>query len=103
MQHLLQCQGQLDESGQVKETSRRSGNWLGQAWLWTANNLSTKYPIPANMWCAQNRFRTKEGQEGARFKELTTKLEQLSKQLEESQQKLSFDEQYLQQVRVARL
>ena len=103
MQYLLTCRGRLDEAGQVKETSRRSGNGLGRAWLLTANILSTKHPIPANLCCAQNRFRTKEGQEGARFKELTTKLEQLSKQLEESQQKLSFDEQSLQQVRVARL
>ena len=51
----------------------------------------------------QNKFRTKEGQEGARFKELTTKLQQLSQQLEDSQQKLSSDEQSLQQVLVTLL
>ncbi len=51
----------------------------------------------------QNRLRTKEGQEGARFKELHKQLEQLREQLDQSQQKLTTDEQSLQQVGAGRL
>ena len=56
-------------------------------------------PSPHSLLPLQNRFRTKEGQEGAKFKELTKQLEQLQQQLEASQQKLTLDEQSLQQVK----
>ncbi len=49
--------------------------------------------------CLQNRPRTKEGQEGARFKELNVQLEQLRQQLGDTQQRLTSDEQSLQQVK----